>query len=286
MEAITPHPQSMIAHPQQNTLDCNTLPQRKPDMEGQTESKGTAENMSRVKELFQSRHYLRCSLSCQQLLSRTNEQTHPIHKAYLNFYLALSHDTMAREAGMRNRQEQLALAEKHYLAAIHSLTSPEFGDGGSLQSGYSPTLERSNDLLHRRPSDVQSVDSDHSASTAATSTVDSDHEEPGRNSAYHKPLPFSEPKLSVEVTSFLNMVRTHLAGVRQLQQSSGNATQRSCLSRMRPASPAASRPGTRASHHDNDSIDQPRWERKNLVFRPRFDPTSIRKLCDEALQEL
>lgn len=191
---------------------------------------------------------------------------------------------MAREAGMRNRQQELDLAEKHYLAAIHSLTSPGSDNQGFHQRPDSAASTEGDDMLRRRPSDVQSIDSDHSASTSPMDSYHEDSERKNGFNTYFAPSSLPEHKLSTEVVTFLNMVRTHLAGVRQLQQSS--TTQRFCFSPTRSTSPTASRPTSRASSHDGSSADQPRWRRGSLAVRPRFDPTSIRKLCDEALEEL
>ncbi|RMZ66635.1 atp synthase gamma subunit [Pyrenophora seminiperda CCB06] len=58
----------------------------------------------------------------EQLLKEADDKTHPVHLAYLNFYTALSHDTLARQATLKNRCKELNAAEKHYMAAIEVLT--------------------------------------------------------------------------------------------------------------------------------------------------------------------
>lgn len=42
----------------------------------------------------------------------------------MNFYAALSHDTLARQATLKNRYKELNAAEKHYMAAIEVLSPP------------------------------------------------------------------------------------------------------------------------------------------------------------------
>ncbi|KAF2186972.1 hypothetical protein K469DRAFT_725604 [Zopfia rhizophila CBS 207.26] len=153
----------------------------------------------RIKGLFQTRHYSQCASLCELLLTRPNE-IHPIHKAYLNFYLALSYDTMARETSMRNRLSALELAEKHYLAAIAALTPSQPRQLEDIQESQSPTSAHSEDensLTSRRPSDAASLNSiQSSTSTSATSFAGEENDSnsdceptPKGSNYFHRPPP-------------------------------------------------------------------------------------------------
>ncbi|KAF2118396.1 hypothetical protein BDV96DRAFT_597226 [Lophiotrema nucula] len=271
-----------------------------------------------VKQLFRSRHYVQCATLCERYLTQSYE-VHPIHKAYLNFYLALSHDTLAREAGMRNRHKELDLAEKHYLEAIAALSPPK--QLGDIEEYPSPTSSHSDeDFQQRHSSDTASIHSQHSTTTNATSVGDENQDEasdceptPKRSSYFVRSPPSRNfvddvtmtPKLSKRrpspiktsrstttpvqdhfysgLSSFAEMIQSHLAGVRELKEAS---TYRYSFSRSRGSS-LNSRPASREYTHDtDDDMNKVRWSRQSLSFRPRFDPRSIRQLCNEALAEL
>ncbi|PSN63425.1 hypothetical protein BS50DRAFT_112424 [Corynespora cassiicola Philippines] len=278
------------------------------------------ERIPHVKELFQTRHYTQCATQCERLLlTRAQDEIHPIHRAYLNFYLALSHDTMAREASMRHRAAELDLAEKHYLEAIAALDQRRPQQAHDVQQ-FSPTSSTSEDQPHgngRRASDAVSLDSEQSLASSATSYAD-DEDEPtpkasgfkNHLSSHHdsdgssatsnllkkrpNPIVTSTPqrslspvreRFSADLSSFIRMVESHLASVRMLKESSAVLPGRySSLSRP---STASSRPISRESsaNHESD-MDRLRDSRKSMNFRPRFDPTSVRNLCSEALSEL
>jgi hypothetical protein len=222
---------------------------------------------------------------------------------------------------MRNRHAELELAEEHYLAAISVLTPSETHGMKSVDESDSPTSSDSTyDLIHRRPSDAASLRSDHSTSTSATSlnsSVLETSEEPaiskrvtfatsqlgtpivGTNVTSNplkrnftpidthstSPASFQCQRLSTDPSAFVNMVKSHLAGVRELKDSPTPTTNRYSFTRPR-YSTINIRPGSQASLHDEPIKEQVRWQRRSLSFRPRFDPTSVQKLCADALDEL
>ncbi|KAF2736604.1 hypothetical protein EJ04DRAFT_521820 [Polyplosphaeria fusca] len=277
-----------------------------------------------VKELFQTRHYVQCITLANCYLTRLSEPMHPVHEAYLNFYMALSHDTMAREASLRNRHHELDLAEKHYLAAISSLSPPEPQQLQNIQEFPSPTSSSSEEHGEhrlRRASDAASLRSEKSTSTSATSLGDenegsaSDGSDPTQTRSNHfsrfsssetsrklsrrrpSPLSLSPPRkaqvyptvvktqFSSELSSFTAMVKTHLAGVRDLRDNAHSPLGRYSFTRSRSSS-TISRPVSRDCPLNAPEMDTVRWSRKTTSFRPRFDPTSVRKLCDDTLAEL
>jgi hypothetical protein len=81
------------------------------------------------------------------------------------------------------------------------------------------------------------------------------------------------------------MFKSHLAGVHALKETPTAIGHRYSSSRFRQ-SVNYSRPLSRESNHEGNEMEQIRWQRKSLRFRPRFDPTSVQKLCAEALDEL
>lgn len=87
------------------------------------------------------------------------------------------------------------------------------------------------------------------------------------------------------ISSFIDMVKSHLAGVRELKENGGVTNYRYSFSRSRGSS-TNSRPASRDYAYDDFEMDRIRWNRKSMSFRPRFDPTSVRRLCNEALAEL
>jgi hypothetical protein len=88
-----------------------------------------------------------------------------------------------------------------------------------------------------------------------------------------------EEKLSADISGFVDMVKSHLAGVHSLKESHSSPSQ----SRN---SPANSRPASRNSMHNDIGMDSIRARRRTMTFRPRFNPSSVQKLCSEALAEL
>jgi hypothetical protein len=83
------------------------------------------------------------------------------------------------------------------------------------------------------------------------------------------------------------MLKGHLASVRDLKDKTGvhsvrftvPAPQRSPIQlRLR-----SSRSSQMLSDEDRENLRQ---KRRKITWRPRFDPESVRELCNEALEEL
>lgn len=259
------------------------------------------------------------------------DQTHPLHLAYLNFYTALSHDTLAREATLKNRWKELSLAEHHYNAAIvvlSPLQSPAQCDPWSPTSSItSPPSPYS-----RRRS---SISSERSAASSVTSSGDSSYQAPIANppkstlrharndSVVQTHSTSSEGKLSegakpgsstafalrpqtpqqfyftANISSFVRMLEAHRADVLDQKEKSGVPTVRFNMPSPRPSPTKARAPVSRErfsrdrrstmlddEEEDEEAVKMRRESRRNVVFRPRFDPRSTQKLCNEALAEL
>lgn len=228
-------------------------------------------------------------------------QVHPMHRVYLHFYFALVHDTMARETTVKRRSAGLELAEQHYRAAIEIITPSEPYNLDDLLSPLSPVSEylTAAGFYRRSCLSMRSVASSTSDEEERNwNRVDSPYDDtPSRTHSFQpgksRPAPiitidssraYHEERFSAEMFELLPMLHAHLRGVKQLK--SDMTTPRSSLSRSRTSS-WNSRPQSRDSTGSNESeLEQLRSMRKNLTFRPRFDPTDIQQLCNEVLAEL
>lgn len=209
---------------------------------------------------------------------------------------------MARETTLRHRSTGLELAEQHYCAAIDILTPSEPYNLDDILSPVSPTSEYLSAAGFRRISRL----SFRSAASSTTSDdedrtwdrVDSPYDDiPSRTHSFRagkqRPTPittinasrsYHEDRFSAELFALLPMLHAHLNGVKQLKSHMPTPRGFSPPSRT---STWSSRPQSRDSMGSNESeLDQLRSMRKNLNFRPRFDPAGVRKLCNEALAEL
>jgi hypothetical protein len=236
---------------------------------------------------------------------------HPIHLACIHFYLALSHDALARETPLKRRYLELNLAEQHYVDAMTSLTppNPRLPPILEQQPPTSPDSEDEHAVKGRRTSDA----SQQSLASSATSLADEDYEStrniltlsktnsrsrnesksPSRN---RRPSPiftpnarysYLEEQTSIDLSTFKDMIRSHLHEVRTQKLSAvvpsvRFSTSRDSIISSRPTSRDLS---SRSSQYESE-MESVRDARKRLTFRPRFDPTSVRKLCDETLHEL
>jgi hypothetical protein len=243
----------------------------------------------------------------------------------MHFYQAMSHEMMAREATWKHRSAELSLAEEQYLAALSALlTYPSQKlDNVPEQSPTSPTSEDDDlPIKGRRVSDSsqQSTASSSSSvvyedaeSTSKTSSaylqisaradyVRDQHFAPPRTSpakpselvksrhtqinAANAARFYREEQFSADLTSFIDMIKLHLSNVVELKETTNAPTLRYTLTRSR-SSTLSSRPISSQSSSSHESeVEGTRWPRKTLTFRPRFDPASVRKLCDEVLAEL
>ncbi|KAL1603669.1 hypothetical protein SLS60_005257 [Paraconiothyrium brasiliense] len=211
---------------------------------------------------------------------------------------------MARETTLKHRSTGLELAEQHYRAAIDILTPSEPYNLDELLSPASPLSEYMQTTQFRRISRL----SFRSAEPSTTSDdedrtwdrVDSPYDDhtPSRSSSFRtgrksRPAPIStinasrayhEEQFSAELFALLSMLHTHLRGVKQLKSTLSNPRMSFARSRT---STWSSRPESRDSSACSEyEMDQLRSMRKTLSFRPRFDPSNIQKLCNEALAEL
>lgn len=264
---------------------------------------------------------LRSMYKLHDRTSTDSDQTHPLHLAHLNFYTALSHDTLARGATFKNRWKELSLAEVHYNAAIAALSPLQSPAQCDPWSPISSTTSPPSPFPRRR----SSVSSDKSAASSATSLGDDSYQvcaKPtpdsslrharndsavqahcGSQSFQRKPLATApRPQTPQQfyftgnISSFLRMLESHLADIRDLKRRSSVPTVRFDVPSPRPSPTKAKAPGSRErgssrptvlGNEDEDAAMQARRERrKNVVFRPRFDPQSTEKLCNEALAEL
>jgi hypothetical protein len=100
-----------------------------------------------------------------------------------------------------------------------------------------------------------------------------------------RPKPGSQ--LPEGTPAFVRMVEGHLTSVRTLKETTG-------VRGVRFAFPTPSPSPTKSQFKDPRSscilTDEEREElqqkRRNMTWRPRFDPESVRKLCNDALAEL
>lgn len=230
---------------------------------------------------------------------------------------------------MKNRIPELDLAEKHYIAALTSLTPSEPQRLENIQEFQSPTSSTSEDepnYIGRRPS-ATSLNSQHSNASSETSYADDDDffadwERPTRKSEQFKhsslyqniqdkyaQTPKLQPKKKpspiitrpthsthsiyqeqffADLSAFTAMVQSHLASVRELKEASAVAGNRFSFSTRLRSSTVGSRPVSRDSvvHGDAAGMENLRLSRRSIVFRPRFDSSSVQELCQEALAEL
>ncbi|KAH7408343.1 hypothetical protein DE146DRAFT_371406 [Phaeosphaeria sp. MPI-PUGE-AT-0046c] len=256
------------------------------------------QKMQVVKDAYISRHYSQCAKYGERLLAQVQGEIHPIHLAYLNFYTALSHDTLAREATLKNRYKELSLAEKHYMAAIAALTpSPKSysttNQDHSPSSSTSSFSSSSSEVIwkFRRPSTATSF-------TSSTSSLDFSHHglgsfsfpQPPRSPSPttnvlvpSRPSTPEEYQFAADTAAFVRMVRTHLADVQMLK-----AQTSAPVVRFSYFSPVPSRAVSRVlDEKDGEEVkEKVRRDRVTRKWRKRFDPSEVQRLCAEAEAEL
>ncbi|KAG9204185.1 hypothetical protein G6514_001824 [Epicoccum nigrum] len=279
------------------------------------------EKMAAVNSLYASRHYSQCAKLGELLLSETHDQTHPLHLAHLNFYSALSHDTLAREASLRNRWRELSLADQHYTAAIHAL-SPLLSSFPSQQEApWSPALSVSSPYMES--SQRRSSISSHTSAASSATSIDEDdymdfplppkpaHHTHGSvknpthsqsrtmetataplqlRSSTPRPVTPQQFYFTANIAAFARLLEAHRADVRAQKERAGAPSVRfASLEEPLRTSPELvktrwSRDGGRGG--EEGEAERRRERRKNVVFRPRFDPEGVRRLCGEAMAEL
>jgi len=245
-------------------------------------------------------------------------QTHPLHLAHLNFYTALSHDTLAREATLKNRWKELSLAEHHYNAAIVALSplqSPAHCDpwspNSSTTSPPSPYSRRRSSIssdrsaassvtsLGEEPSYQDAVNPPksalkHARNDSVVQTHSTSKASEGNTASAQRPQTPQQFYFTANISSFVRMLEAHQADVRDQKEKSGVPTVRFNMPSPRPSPTKAKAPGSRERNsrgfeeeEEEDEIVKARREsRRNVVFRPRFDPRNTQKLCNGALAEL
>ncbi|OAL56082.1 hypothetical protein IQ07DRAFT_676279 [Pyrenochaeta sp. DS3sAY3a] len=272
------------------------------------------EKLQFIRDLYRSGHYSQCAKFSERLLGEAHSGVHLLHLAYLNFYTAVSHDTLAREATI-NRYKELNLAEKHYSAAIAILAPYE-----ALQReeehlpSPSSTTSSEDQFGKRRLSNAGSFDSTTSAASSATAySQDSASPSPPRSQRSKNALPLREdgttfpqfPQLRkrqnhvpapilvrpqtpqehafvAEILAFAAMLRGHLDSVRALKRTTAAPAVRFVF----PEPPAGTR-GEALPVIDVTEEKRPAvvdWEqRRSRRFRPRFDPAETQRLCRDVL---
>ncbi|EUC32381.1 hypothetical protein COCCADRAFT_98869 [Bipolaris zeicola 26-R-13] len=301
-------------------------------MVGQTKNCEMKQKMQVLKDLYLSRHYTRCAKSGERLLGEVDSSMHPVHLAYLNFYTALSHDTLAREATIKNRHHELVAAEEYYRAAIAALSLPSSTcSTPTLDDEHPSTPESATfpeehvwlDRLKTKSSNLSTSCRTSSSSTMSdpfdlekdiyfelkgfsfpspprtstptflevTSNPRSSHID---NSSMLSPLsthpvrpePVAKVHFPLGTSTFVGMLQGHLTSVLTLKESTGAHDSKFTFPNP-SASPTKSQlKFPRTSDLPQHQKEELRNKRKQMAWRPRFDPGSIRKLCDEALAEL
>ena len=96
-------------------------------------------------------------------------------------------------------------------------------------------------------------------------------------------------RLPTGTSSFIGMLQGHLASVRTLKESTGVRGVRFAFP---TPSPSPTKSWFRQSQTSQQYVSEERekellrQKRRGMIWRPRFDPQSVRQLCDEALAEL
>ncbi|KAH7076421.1 hypothetical protein BKA63DRAFT_532596 [Paraphoma chrysanthemicola] len=209
------------------------------------------QKMQVIKDLYMSRHYTQCAKYGERLLAEVKAEIHPVHLAFVHFYTGLSHDTLAREATLKNRYKELSLAEEHYTSAITTLSPsrPTHTDTDEPISPVSVISEEDIIWKFRRPSTSSSMDSTFSAASSATaySAADMDYvpkglgrysfPQPPRNVgdgltsipkmlkrhnavitiSPERPQTPEEYQFAADTAAFVHMLRGHLAKVQDLK---------------------------------------------------------------------
>ena len=87
--------------------------------------------------------------------------------------------------------------------------------------------------------------------------------------------------------AFIRMVEGHLASVKTLKEATGVRGVRFAFPTPSP-SPTKSwfRDSRSSPLSEEEERENRRQKRRNVTFRPRFDPESVRQLCNDALAEL
>lgn len=99
-----------------------------------------------------------------------------------------------------------------------------------------------------------------------------------------RPQTPEEYQVAADTMQFVSMICSHLADVRALKQKTNDRSSMR-ISNVPRASTALDGPILAAKTYDPNSTSA-RPQRMALKWRPRFDPSSVQQLCNEALAEL
>jgi hypothetical protein len=87
--------------------------------------------------------------------------------------------------------------------------------------------------------------------------------------------------------AFVRMVEGHITSVRTLKETTGVRGVRFAFPTPSPSPTKSQFKDPRSSYMlDDEEKEKLRLKRKNMKWRPRFDPESVQKLCSDALAEL
>ncbi|KAF2498466.1 hypothetical protein BU16DRAFT_579581 [Lophium mytilinum] len=292
-------------------------------MQSQFVAGGLRAQLPAIKQLFLRGQYRQCAAAAQMLLLEKSREEPCMHVSFLHFYAALSHHEISRNMRILNdqRQSSLELAEKHYLAALDSLSmftttteletidevSDHSGDEESMAESCNPSNRSS--INHKRSSldsnvtDDTSVYSDDESDSAFPPTPKMfNRSPPSRNFLDDLTLPsqklFRNPSLTslprpqieqynVNLTSFASMLHSHIYAVRSLQKAQAAEDSGNSISQGWHAVPnTSSRPRYSGTAKNGSKSGNFVRGRAKLLPRQRFDSRRYEDLCRKALAEL
>ncbi|KAK5014596.1 hypothetical protein BJ546DRAFT_128781 [Cryomyces antarcticus] len=135
-------------------------------------TEGRSGGLQVVKGLYHVRQYKQCASLCVDLLSEGGGKIHPVHVAFLNFYAALSHESLARS--MHNlsaaKLPELDLAEEFYTKAADALLRPA-GTEPSPVTSATYTKDYSSQTSPESDSNAASDPASSTRPTSCTSTI-------------------------------------------------------------------------------------------------------------------
>lgn len=94
------------------------------------------------------------------------------------------------------------------------------------------------------------------------------------------------PQLPPDTSSFVDMLQGHLESVRNLKENTGVRGAKFGIPSPLSTPTKQQARSWRPSDLSDDQKEALHKRRREMVWRPRFDPRSIRKLCDDALDEI
>lgn len=185
----------------------------------------------------------------------------------------------------------------YYTAAITALAPADMITIDEDEA--SPAVSPMSNQWKRRSSNAGSFDSTNSSVASSTTSYGAEHiPTPKQLANFQFPHPPSRPQTPQEfhfatsTYSFLVMLQSHLASIRDFKEKSKMANS---VRFTFPSPPAVSVQPTTMSRarssklfdfDDEEKKEEIRRKRREMTWRKRFDPESVRQLCYEALSEL